>query len=29
VLTDENLTATFGLPIHVWRRAGRWYARAV
>jgi iron complex transport system ATP-binding protein len=29
VLTDENLTATFGLPIHVWRRSGRWYARAV
>jgi iron complex transport system ATP-binding protein len=28
VLTDENLTATFGLPIHVWRRSGRWYARA-
>ncbi len=29
VLTDENLTTTFGLPIHVWRRSGRWYARAV
>jgi iron complex transport system ATP-binding protein len=29
VLTDENLTATFGLPIHVWRRSGRWYARAM
>ena len=29
VLTDENLTATFGLPIRVWRRSGRWYARAV
>ena len=28
VLTDENLTATFGLPIHVWRRSGRWFARA-
>jgi len=28
VLTDENLTRTFGLPIHVWRRSGRWYARA-
>jgi iron complex transport system ATP-binding protein len=28
VLTDENLSATFGLPIHVWRRHGRWYARA-
>jgi iron complex transport system ATP-binding protein len=28
VLTDENLTAAFGLPIHVWRRAGRWFARA-
>jgi iron complex transport system ATP-binding protein len=29
VLTDENLSTTFGLPIHVWRREGRWYARAV
>lgn len=29
VLTDENLTATFGLPIRVWRRSGRWFARAV
>jgi iron complex transport system ATP-binding protein len=29
VLTDENLTATFGLPIHVWRRSGRWHARAL
>ena len=29
VLTDENLSATFGLSIHVWRRSGRWYARAV
>jgi iron complex transport system ATP-binding protein len=29
VLTDENLSTTFGLGIHVWRRAGRWYARAV
>jgi iron complex transport system ATP-binding protein len=29
VLTDENLSDTFGLPIHVWRRSGRWYARAV
>ncbi|MGH8860531.1 MAG: ABC transporter ATP-binding protein [Jatrophihabitantaceae bacterium] len=29
VLTDENLSATFGLPIHVWRRSGRWHARAV
>jgi iron complex transport system ATP-binding protein len=28
VLTDENLTETFGLPIHVTRQAGRWYARA-
>jgi iron complex transport system ATP-binding protein len=28
VLTDENLTATFGLPLHVERVAGRWYARA-
>ena len=29
VLTDEHLSATFGLPIHVTRSAGRWYARAV
>jgi iron complex transport system ATP-binding protein len=29
VLTDENLTATFGLPITVQREDGRWYARAV
>ena len=29
VLTDENLTATFGLPIRVSRQLGRWYARAV
>lgn len=29
VLTDENLTATFGLPLTVERRDGRWYARAV
>jgi iron complex transport system ATP-binding protein len=29
VLTNDNLTATFGLPIRVWRRDGRWYARAV
>jgi iron complex transport system ATP-binding protein len=28
VLTDDNLSATFGLPIHVWRRSGRWFARA-
>jgi iron complex transport system ATP-binding protein len=28
VLTDDNLTATFGLPIHVGRSGGRWYARA-
>jgi iron complex transport system ATP-binding protein len=28
VLTDDNLTAAFGLPIHVWRRSGRWFARA-
>ncbi|MBK9740181.1 MAG: ABC transporter ATP-binding protein [Actinobacteria bacterium] len=27
VLTDEHLTATFGLPITVRRDAGRWYAR--
>ena len=29
VLTDELLTATFGIPIHVERSAGRWYARAL
>jgi iron complex transport system ATP-binding protein len=29
VLTAENLTATFGLPLTVERREGRWYARAV
>lgn len=29
VLTDEHLSATFGLPIRVWRRDGRWHARAV
>ncbi|MGN6610042.1 MAG: ABC transporter ATP-binding protein, partial [Jatrophihabitans sp.] len=29
VLTDEHLSATFGLDVHVERRAGRWYARAV
>ncbi len=28
VLTDEHLTATFGLPLHTWRRSGRWFARA-
>ena len=28
VLTDENLSATFGLPLHVERVRGRWYARA-
>jgi iron complex transport system ATP-binding protein len=28
VLTDEHLSATFGLPLHVERRDGRWYARA-
>jgi iron complex transport system ATP-binding protein len=28
VLTDANLSRTFGLPIHVWRRDGRWHARA-
>jgi iron complex transport system ATP-binding protein len=27
VLTDENLTAAFGLPISVLQDAGRWYAR--
>jgi iron complex transport system ATP-binding protein len=29
VLTDEHLSATFGLPLHVERREGRWYARAL
>jgi iron complex transport system ATP-binding protein len=29
VLTSDNLSATFGLPLIVERRAGRWYARAV
>jgi iron complex transport system ATP-binding protein len=29
VLTSENLSSTFGLPIHVERQAGRWFARAV
>lgn len=29
VLTDENLTATFGLPIRLTRDGDRWYARAV
>jgi iron complex transport system ATP-binding protein len=29
VLTDVNLSATFGLAIHVERHDGRWYARAV
>jgi iron complex transport system ATP-binding protein len=29
VLTDENLSVTFGIDVHVERRAGRWYARAV
>ena len=28
VLTAEKLSATFGLPIQVERRRGRWYARA-
>jgi iron complex transport system ATP-binding protein len=28
VLTDEVLSATFGLRLHVERRDGRWYARA-
>jgi iron complex transport system ATP-binding protein len=28
VLTDHYLSATFGLPLHVERVAGRWYARA-
>jgi iron complex transport system ATP-binding protein len=29
VLTEEHLSATFGLPLRVERRDGRWYARAV
>jgi iron complex transport system ATP-binding protein len=29
VLTAENLSATFGLPLQVERRGGRWYARAL
>jgi len=29
VLTDEHLSNTFGLPLRVERRHGRWYARAV
>jgi iron complex transport system ATP-binding protein len=29
VLTDANLSETFGLPLSVERRDGRWYARAV
>ena len=29
VLTPDNLSATFGLPLRVERRDGRWYARAV
>jgi iron complex transport system ATP-binding protein len=29
VLTDANLSRTFGLAIHVERHEGRWYARAV
>jgi iron complex transport system ATP-binding protein len=29
VLTAEHLSATFGLPLTVERRRGRWYARAV
>jgi iron complex transport system ATP-binding protein len=28
VLTDENLSTTFGLALRVERRGGRWYARA-
>jgi iron complex transport system ATP-binding protein len=28
VLTDEHLSQTFGLPLRVERRGGRWYARA-
>ena len=29
VLTDEHLSAAFGLALRVERRGGRWYARAV
>jgi len=29
VLTAENLTATFGLPLTVETRGDRWYARAL
>ena len=29
VLTDRHLSATFALQLHVERRKGRWYARAV
>jgi iron complex transport system ATP-binding protein len=29
VLTAEHLSTTFGLPLQVERRDGRWYARAV
>ncbi len=29
VLTDRNLSVTFGLPLHVERRGSRWYARAL
>jgi iron complex transport system ATP-binding protein len=29
VLTDDNLSATFGLSLSVERRRGRWYARAI
>ena len=28
VLTDQHLSATFGIPLQVERRDGRWYARA-
>jgi iron complex transport system ATP-binding protein len=28
VMTDANLSATFGLPVAVERSHGRWYARA-
>ncbi len=28
VLTGENLSATFAMPIEVWRQDGRWFARA-
>jgi len=29
VLTEEHLSAAFGLPLRVERREGRWYARSV